>query len=297
MAAHIGLVTSRVLTEPDPDREPLLAALDAAGVRASLVGWDDPDAPAAETFDALLLRSCWNYPQAVSAFRAWLKEASAGTRIWNSPDTVRWNMHKQYLLEFEDAGIPIVPTRLVAQGTALDIASVAETDGWDDIVVKPAISAGSYRTKRIESEAARRPDAQQFVDWILADSDLLIQPFMESVVSSYGERNLIWIDGEFTHAVAKRARFDTDDESIISATATSDEVAFAETVLESFRAIHGSEAADALLYARADLMRDNDGQLVLSELELIEPSLFLQHAPHASQALAAALASRRLSPP
>ena len=42
-------------------------------------------------------------------------------------------------------------------------------------------------------------------------------------------------------------------------------------------------------YARVDMVRDAGGQLAIIELELIEPSLWLQHAPDGGAAFAATI--------
>ena len=47
-----------------------------------------------------------------------------------------------------------------------------------------------------------------------------------------------------------------------------------------------------VLYARVDLIRDNDGQLAIMELEMIEPELFFRFKPEAADLLAAGIARR-----
>jgi hypothetical protein len=151
--------------------------------------------------------------------------------------------------------------------------------------VKPVVSAGSFLTQRFD--ANRLDKAQQFLDEVTAERDAMIQPWMEEVDRS-GERALVWIDGEVTHAVRKSPRFLGEDESVSEAVAVSaDERAFAELALTTA----GATKAD-ILYGRVDVIRDEGGMLRLMELELIEPSLFLKQAPAALDRLVDAVMAR-----
>jgi hypothetical protein len=106
---------------------------------------------------------------------------------------------------------------------------------------------------------------------LLVDRDALVQPYLPSV-ETHGERALVWIDGHFTHAVRKTPRWSGENESVSDALAVEpDERALGELAL--------APLASRLLYARVDVARDERGEPLLMELELIEPSLFLaQHA-------------------
>jgi hypothetical protein len=210
---------------------------------------------------------------------------------------VRWNSHKGYLTELARAGLAVVPTRLVRRGQAAgggaDLTALAAA--WDQVVIKPAVSAGSFRTLRVGR--ADRARGQAHLDLVCADQDALVQPYLSSV-EGYGERALVWIDGALTHAVRKSARFAGDPQRVSDAVAIApDEAALAERILAHVQAAGpgqvGSTPAPApLLYARVDLARDADGRPCLMELELIEPSLFLTRSPEALARLAAAIRKR-----
>src|SRR5207248_459655 len=129
----ISLLTARVLDEPDPDLEPLAKAIDALGHRASIVCWDDPDA---NLGDLAVLRSTWNYVPVRDRFCAWVDAASKRTRFYNPPDVVRWNTDKSYLREL---AVPTVPTIFDPDVDDLE---------WNDVVIKPRISAASFATRR-----------------------------------------------------------------------------------------------------------------------------------------------------
>jgi glutathione synthase/RimK-type ligase-like ATP-grasp enzyme len=260
------LATATELPRPDEDDAPLRAALSAAGIAADTRAWDDPsvDWGAAQ---ACVIRSTWNYVRHYDAFLAWAARCAAATRLWNPLEVVRWNSHKRYLVELARAGLPVVPTRVVARGEAADLAAVA--GDWDPVVIKPAVSAGSFRTRRVARADFAR--GQAHLDSVLADRDALVQPYLGSV-EDYGERALVWIDGALTHAVRKSPRFAGDPQRVSDAVAIApDEARLAEAVLAQIQ----RERSARLLYARVDLARDGEGRPCLMELELVEPSLFL----------------------
>lgn len=265
---RVGLVTCRDLPEPDPDEPLLVAALAARGVDARVVAWDDPAVDWA-AFDACVLRSTWNYHRRPAAFLAWLDRVERSTRLWNPPDVVRWNAHKGYLLQVAAAGLPVVPTVLLRAGARDRLADVLEREGWTDVVVKPAISAGSYATIRVRPGDLARGEAH--LATLLAAEDALVQPHLASVARE-GECSLVVIDGALVHAVRKHQRLagghervDTDVAGFLRR-AGSDPDELCARLLARF--------APGALYARVDVARDDDGRLRLMELEVIEPSLF-----------------------
>jgi glutathione synthase/RimK-type ligase-like ATP-grasp enzyme len=276
MSLDLRIATCVALPEPDRDEPVLAAALAAAGVRATLVGWDDP----AADWDApvpTVLRSTWNYPLAPAAFLGWLDRVAAAGPVLNPPDIVRGNLHKRYLLELAARGVPVVPTTLVERGQSCDLAAITAPS----IVIKPEVGAASLATRRF---APGDPAALAHLATITATGAALVQPYVPSVYD-HGERALVWIDGELSHAVRKSPRFTGDDERVTGPFAISDdERAVATAALAAF--------ADRILYGRVDVARDAAGQPMVLELELIEPSLYLVHVPAAADRLVAALRRR-----
>ncbi|MEM7628302.1 MAG: hypothetical protein AAF356_02655 [Planctomycetota bacterium] len=282
---RIALVTCLDLPEPDLDEAPLLAALRAAGHDAQPLAWDDPTAhPAA--FDVCVLRATWNYYHHLDAFASWLASTAATTRLLNPLETVRWNLHKGYLLDLEASGIPVVPTALIDRGGETEVVDLLAQRGWDDVVIKPAVSAGSHGTKRFG--AREKPDAQAWLSTLLATGDAMVQRF-EPAVEREGELSIVCIGGEISHAFEKRPRFDGDDESVVGrGSLSAAERAFAELVLT---------AADRpWLYARVDVFPGDDGGLLLSELELIEPSLYFHFANGSAERMVRAIEAHAASP-
>ncbi|MEM8757161.1 MAG: hypothetical protein AAGF47_05190 [Planctomycetota bacterium] len=277
----VGIVTCRVLPEPDPDQELMLSELSSAGLSVQLLPWDDESAdPAA--FDACILRSCWDYHERPDDFLAWCDAAATQTRLLNPPTVVRWNAHKRYLRDLEAAGIPIVPTAFFDRASNSDLASLLDDRSWTDIVIKPCVSAGSARTRRFR-DAARTDaaNAAAFLAELTTTADTMIQPFMPSVETT-GERAAVWIAGQPTHAIVKQPRFHDDDESV------SEAVPVTDTERELFdRCL--ALASEPVLYARLDTMPAADGTPLISELELIEPSLFLLQSEAATRAFVEAV--------
>lgn len=277
----VALVTCRDLPEPDPDRELLRDALVSRGLSAEWLAWDDPAARWDEVRVAVL-RSTWNYPTKPEEFRSWIDRVSAVVRLWNPPEVVRRNLHKGYLLDVAAAGVPVVPTRLLERGARETLAGTMCAEGWEDVVVKPAVSAGSFRTLRVREDNPSQGEAH--LKGLLAERDVLVQPYLRSV-EEHGERSLIRIDGELTHSIRKNPRFAGEDESVSEALPIADdERALAERVL--------STVEHDLLYARVDVAPGEDGSFVLMELELVEPSLFLAEHPPALARLADAIRRR-----
>jgi glutathione synthase/RimK-type ligase-like ATP-grasp enzyme len=259
---RLRIATCTTLPEVDVDEEPLARAVAAAGIDATLVAWDDPHAD----WDApipTLLRSTWNYALAIDDFLAWVSRVSAIAPLWNPPEVVRTNVHKRYLLELAARGVPVIPTTLVPRGE-MDLAAV-DTDRF---VIKPEVGAGSLDTRTFRRGDV---DAIEHLTMITARGAALVQPYVVSV-EDYGERSMIWIDGDLTHSIRKSPRFSGDDERIDGPfPIADDERVVAEAALAPY--------VDKILYGRVDLARDGAGNPMVMELELVEPSLFFARHP------------------
>jgi glutathione synthase/RimK-type ligase-like ATP-grasp enzyme len=281
----IALVTCRTIPEPDADQELLLGALAGAGFEARMLAWDNPVADPAE-HDLCVLRSTWDYYKHPGSFLKWIERADTTSRLMNSGHVVRWNYHKRYLGELASAGVAVVPTAFFERGEEAVLRSIMETRKWDDVVIKPSVSAGSWKTKRFRK--GEREAGHDFLRGLLKDRDAMVQQYMPSVEGDDGEKAIVWIDGEFTHAVRKSPRFAGSDESVSEALEISpDERTLAEQALAKVRERLGPRTQ--LLYGRVDLVRDAGGSLCVSEVELIEPSLFLLQHPPALERLVAAI--------
>jgi hypothetical protein len=278
----VALASCVTLPEPDADLAPLVGALRAAGITTEVLAWDDPDADFASA-RMTVIRSTWNYAERPADFLAWVDRVSARSTLWNRRETVRWNAHKSYLLDLEARGIPVVPTHVVRRGEATTLAELRRERGWSDLVVKPAVSGGSRATIRVSavtSDGLAR--GERHLRALAAREDVLVQPYQSSV-EGHGERAIVWIDGEATHAVRKTPRFLGDPESVSAAVRIeADEADLARRAIAA--------APGPLLYARIDVARGEGGLPRVMELELIEPSLFFAQAPAALERYVAAVA-------
>jgi hypothetical protein len=267
---RIALATSQDLPELDPDSRLLLPAFARAGVEATPAIWSDPAVDWA-AFDAVCIRSTWDYFEREDEFLAWVRRAGAtARRFLNPPDLVEWNAHKTYLRELADRGVPVVDTQWVDRGQT---ATVEHPEG----IVKPAVSGGALGLERVEAGHT-----------VTADVDLLIQPFLASIVDE-GELSLFYASGDFTHCVRKvPATGDIRVQPEYGSDVRREEPT--EEALGASRQVLDAIGRD-LPYARVDLVRADDGTLRLIELEIIEPQLYLRWAPDTADRYAAAIAS------
>lgn len=268
----IALVTSRPQLETGLDRDlPELArSLGAAGADVATVAWDDPRVDW-ERFDLVVIRSAWDYSERVAEFVAWAGRVARLTVLANPASVVRWNTDKRYLEALAAAGVPVVPTRYLAPGDAVEIPD----DGA--FVVKPASGAGARYAGRYEKGAYE--DAVRHIERMHGEGlTAMVQPYMPRIDET-GERALVYVGGRFLHAIQKGAVLAPgtayDDEKMPHPDLrpwqpTAAELALAEQALA---AVPGTPE---LLYARVDLVDgpEGDGPCVM-ELELVEPNLFL----------------------
>jgi glutathione synthase/RimK-type ligase-like ATP-grasp enzyme len=306
MLRRVALVTSREHPELPADDRPLIAELGRLGIAASAQTWDDPSVFWA-AFDAIVLRSTWDYHLRIDAFRRWIAaRATEGAALWNPADLLLWNTHKFYLRELEAGGVPIIPTRFVpapsggmkvaaesragkvaaesraGRNAPPDVARILEEEGWTRAVVKPAVSGGAWRTHLVDRAAASRlPET----DPALGTDDILVQQYLPEIESG-GEWSLVYIDGAFSHAVRKRpASGDFRVQTELGGTfaAARPDPALVRQADRILAAIDSP-----WLYARVDGVAAED-RLLLMELEVVEPSLFLDAAPDAVRRFAAAI--------
>jgi glutathione synthase/RimK-type ligase-like ATP-grasp enzyme len=281
---RIALVTYRRLPGLSADDQLLLAPLAARGLRAEPAAWDDPTVPWG-SFDALVVRSTWNYHTSFDAFRAWIDRVDASrVPTWNPPAILRWNASKTYLRDLAAQGVEAVPTRWVERGSATTLAEILRDTGWPDVVVKPAVSASAYETWRVVAPRLTAQDEARFKR-LSANGDVMVQPFLPELARD-GEWSVMFIAGEYSHAVLKRPRvgdFRVQHEHGGSAEPRTPPPHVLAAARELTVRIPGS-----WLYARVDGV-ETGGRFVLGELELLEPSMYLGSEPRAADRFAAAI--------
>ncbi|MFF5057296.1 RimK family alpha-L-glutamate ligase [Micromonospora sp. NPDC000663] len=286
---RVALVTCTELTELDPDDRLVLAPLAARGVTVEAPVWDDPDVDWS-SYDLVVLRSPWDYALRRDEFVTWAATVPA---LVNPADVVRWNTDKRYLAELTAAGVPTVPTSWVEPGESWQPPADS-----GEYVIKPAVSAGSQDTGRYDlADPEHRDLAVAHVRRLsAAGRTTMVQPYLNAV-DTEGETALLFLAGPgglaFSHAIRKGPMLTGPDlgpdglykaEEISARTARPDQLAVAERTLAT---VPGGTRQ--LLYARVDLIPGPDGDPVLVELELTEPSLFIGYADGAPDRLAEAI--------
>jgi glutathione synthase/RimK-type ligase-like ATP-grasp enzyme len=288
------LATCRGFPALDPEDRLLIPALAALGIEAVPAVWTDADVDWS-VFDAVVVRETWDYADDLDVFLACARTVGGVTQLFSPTDVIAWNTDKHYLRELADAGVPVVVTRFLEPGD--DPADWRVAGAYEHVVVKPAVSCGSRDTVRYDMSGDLEPLRQHVRRLLDADRSVMVQPYLDAVDTA-GETALLFVDGEFSHAIRKgpllapgvegeRVEGLFVQEQIDPREPTDAELDVARRVIAAIPS--GSEA---LLYARVDLIPAVDGTPVVLEVELTEPSLFLSHDAGAPARLAAAIARR-----
>jgi glutathione synthase/RimK-type ligase-like ATP-grasp enzyme len=244
--------------------------LEQKGLDTKFEIWNDP-AVKWENYDAILLKSPWDYFDRIQEFNQWLDKLEAQKLfVLNPVKTVRWNSDKRYLLDVEKSGSAIVPTVILKSSDDLNLAKLYETWQTENIIVKPVISGGAKNTFSIPK--AETAAFEPKIKALLAEEAYLAQPFVPEIQTE-GEWSLIYFNGRFSHCVLKvpksgdfRVQHYFGGAIISSAPPEKVRLA-AEKLVKDF--------AQGCLYARVDGVQTK-GEFQLMELELIEPLLYLQ---------------------
>lgn len=286
--ALVGLVTCPAYPELTDDNRLLVEPMRAHGMDAVAVEWDA--GVDWGRFDALLIRQTWDYWDREKEFRAWLDERNrSGPPMWNQPATLHWNLNKGYLRELAAGDVSVVDTAWIPKGATTTLRSVMDERGWDRVVVKPAVSAGGFRTFAVREPLG--PKHEKAFAELLAQRELIVQPFLDTIVTQ-GEWSLVFFDGTFEYSLIKRAapgEFRVQDRFGGTATIVEAPPELIEQARNALRPAPGD-----LLYARVDGIWDGSRFTVL-ELEIFEPVLFFGLVTGSAARLAQAI-SKRLGP-
>jgi glutathione synthase/RimK-type ligase-like ATP-grasp enzyme len=284
---RVALTTHAGVPRLTEDDGLLLEELRRRGVEARPVLWDDA-AVRWETYDRVVIRSCWDYHRRLPEFFAWLERLEGqGVPLWNPAPLVRWNARKTYLRELEGAGARIVPTAWLARGASSDLAELLAERGWVEAVIKPAVSASAFRTWRVSARQAAGAEVRRVFGDLLAEGDVLVQRFLPEIERS-GEWSLVFLGGGFSHAVLKRPAegdFRVQMEFGGRVAPESPPASVVSQAREVAALIPGPWA-----YARIDGVAAGEA-FTLMEVELIEPYLFLSEHARAAARLADAILS------
>jgi glutathione synthase/RimK-type ligase-like ATP-grasp enzyme len=276
-------VTSEAWPDLYEDDRLLVAPLADLGITSVPAVWSDASIDW-DSFDALIMRTPWDYFERAGEFRAWLDARMAGpVPMCNSREILRWNFDKSYLLDLARAGVSLVPTICVPKNGNADIASLARERGWEDVVVKPTIAGGGYGLLRCRVDELGRHAA--YLARTLEDRGILVQPFLPEIQAG-GELSLLFFDGVYSHAVRKRPK--TGDYRVQFQFGGSNENAQVSEDLVAQAGACIARAPAPTVYARVDGVV-KDGAFLLMELEVFEPLMFLANHPEAPARFARAI--------
>lgn len=295
---QIAIATFSGIGDAGRDDELLTGALRFRGADVSRVAWDRTEVDWS-AFDAVVIRSTWDYTARPEEFLAWVD--GVGHRLHNAPALIRWNSDKRYLADLAAADLPVVPTAYLAPGEP-----VPDLEG--EVVVKPSVSAGAKDSGRFGPGA--HGAAGELIARIHASGrTVMVQPYLASV-DTRGESAIVCLDGSTAYTLHKRAVLRPDevapvrDDQLGAAEAMYDpdlvmpgdaddaELALARAVVDEVSERFGYVP----LYARVDMVAGPDGSPMLMELEAIEPSLYLDRIPGSADLVAAAVVHRLSAP-
>ena len=266
---RIALATAAYLPNGSDDDQVLIAAMRSAGLTPISVIWDQP----AEwsSFDVVVLRSIWDYHLKYQRFLEWLDHLDrTGVPVYKSTDVVRWNADKRYMLELEQRGVRITPTVLSATGDERDLAEIARETGWRHLVVKPTVASTGYETWMTDAPVTASADTRLREQ--RARMNVLVQEFASGVHE--GEVSMVFLNGEYSHSVIKRAAGDEfrvhieHGGTVESVEPSPAQIAWARSVVATIER--------PWIYARVDAVNDSSGPMVM-ELELLDPELFFKY--------------------
>lgn len=280
----IAFLTMHSLDGFECDDELAIEPLRHLGIEVISIPWRGPTDW--RQFDAVVVRSPWDYQSRFQEFLSVLRTIEhSGTPLWNPLPLMEWNLHKSYLLELQSRGVPIVPTLRGRDLTVERLQRLPADMGTPEIVIKPIVGAGAQRTHRLRYPWSTAAGEAAVADH--ATSEYLAQPYLPTIADE-GEYSLIYFQGDLSHAILKTPKpgdFRSQEEFGSRLTPITP-----DAQLRS----HGDRVMAALptppLYARVDLIRNNDG-FALMEVELVEPALYLSKSPGSAERFATALAS------
>lgn len=254
-------------------------ALAGAGCTVDPIPWTEIGGIAG--YDLLLPLVAWGYHLDYARWLALLDRAEA--ERWpmiNPPPLLRWSSDKAYLAELADSGVSTVPTLAVESCCDADIDEARRRFDSEWLVIKPPVSGGAWGTHRLGPNDDLPGESLR--------QAMIIQPLIEEIART-GEFSLMLFDGEFSHAVVKRPKSGEFrvQPHLGGVTLPSEAPPGGVELAQQALAAAPAQAT----YARVDMVPDDEGMLRIMELELVEPALFLDHAPDGGAAFARAVLS------
>jgi len=270
---------------PDPDAAPLQAALSELGARSTLVAWDDP---AAEwgSFSHVVVSSTWDSVDRPVEYLAWAQRVAAQSVLVNPARVIEWCLDKVHQRGLAAAGVPTVPTTWVTPEDTFSTLPATE------FVVKPSVSAGGRSTARY---SPGDPAALGHVRALQEGGQtVMVQEYLARI-DEEGEVNLVFFNGSFSHAVAKKPLLHVGDGLVDRpwermtwagrVAPGTNQLAAAHLTMK----VVEEQVGCVPVYGRVDLVSGNTREPLVLEVELIDPYLSFDMEPAAATRLAEAL--------
>lgn len=280
------LATFAGMPEGEPGFEALNDALTARGIDFAWVAWDDPSVDWASA-SLVAIRATWDYAVRAEEFLAWTRTLDQ-SRLLNGADVFEWNHDKAYLTDLEP--IPAVPTRLAASHAGFARA-ITE---FGTCVIKPRVSAGGAGliivTDPLDSRLGQT--LRSHPTYPAVGGPWIAQPLVESV-RTRGEVSVFVLAGRVISQVDKlpagdEVRVHEEFGGASLPVPVDPVVAKVALVANDWLTQRFGRELD---YVRVDLLRYDD-EWVVSELELIEPGLYLDVLPANAEPFADLIATR-----
>ncbi|MDP1938550.1 MAG: hypothetical protein Q8N31_19375 [Reyranella sp.] len=270
------IVLATSLESPDitPSDRLYADALERRGWRVAGAPWDGPSEAFAGA-DAVVLRATWGYYRTLRAFEDWTEATAAATRLFNPIDLVRWNLRKDYVGKLAAAGVRVPQSHIVACEVEA-IARVLADAGWDQAVVKPASGASGHSVELVKRATLLKQVAGLSEE--ARASGVVVQEFLPEIAE--GELSLVYFDGVFSHAIRKRpppGEFRSNSRYGPTRAAETPPREVTEQGAACLAAL-----PEMPLYARVDgVVRPSEpgGTLIVIEVEVLEPALFMEFDP------------------
>ena len=248
----------------------LKESLESLDLKVARTNWDDPSFDWKNTRFAIF-RTTWDYADRYAEFSRWLEKVSTQTQLINPKDIIYWNLDKFYLKDMQNQGVPIPPTIFIESGDQRSLDMICKESNWSEYILKPAVAGGARHTYRFDESGIH--DHESIYRELINEERMLLQEFQVNVLDR-GEVSLMVFGGEYSHSVLKKAKsgdFRVQDDfggTLHNFTPSEEDIELAEKAI--------SVCSPQPIYARVDIMWDNNGDPCIGELELIEPELWFR---------------------
>jgi glutathione synthase/RimK-type ligase-like ATP-grasp enzyme len=260
-------------------------ALEKEGLNVYRTNWDNTDFDWSST-EYVLFRTTWDYFDRFDEFSIWLEQVSKQAKLINSKEQIYWNIDKHYLQDLESRGVRIPNTLFIEKGETSSLSSIASRTDWQEFILKPVISGAARHTYRFKRGTCDK--LESIFQELIMEESMMLQEFQENIIDK-GEVSFMVFGGKYSHAILKKAKvgdFRVQDDfggTIEHYIASKEEIEFIENCIQ---------ATDPIpVYARVDVMWNNQDELCLGELELIEPELWLRMNTESSSKFAKSIVS------